>query len=383
MSARPRLLMAVHSPKPAGAQLVALGQARALASDHELVIALGVGPLRQPFAELGPVVRAPTRLPIWGASPARWALDTARAVPDAVRLAALIRHRRVHAVIANSTVLVAPVVAARLAGVPVVVHAQEAPKSPAVRAIFRFHGALADTVVAISPWIAEAFAGARANVLLNPVGIPIPERPARPQRAVGGPLRLVVVGTVDRHKRQELAVAAIAALTGDGLDAELELVGAEADASYAKHVRALAQRAGVAERVRFVGQSSDVPGHLRAADALLLPAGEVTPLVIMEAMALGTPVIAAHMGSIPDVVVDGTSGLLVAPDDPAAMAAAIARLHREPGLAQQLADNGRLRVERHFDEARSHQRLREEIARLVTARRGGKSVAADPALLPR
>jgi hypothetical protein len=238
-------------------------------------------------------------------------------------------------------------------------------------------------VVAISPWIAEAFAGARANVLLNPVGIPIPERPARPQRAVGGPLRLVVVGTVDRHKRQELAVAAIAALTGDGLDAELEIVGAEADAAYAEHVRALAQRAGVAERVRFVGQSSDVPGHLRAADALLLPAGEVTPLVIMEAMALGTPVVAARMGSIPDVVVDGTSGLLVAPDDPAAMAAAIARLHREPGLAQQLADNGRLHVERHFDEARSHQRLREEIARLIAARRGGESVAADPALLPR
>jgi hypothetical protein len=163
MSARPRLLMAVHSPKPAGAQLVALGQARTLAHDHELVIAVGQGPLRPPFAALGPIVRGPTRLPIWGAPPSRWALDTARAAPDAVRLAAIIRRRRVDAVIANSTVLVAPVLAARLAGVPVVVHAQEAPKSAAVRALFRFHGALADTVVAISPWIAEAFAGARTS----------------------------------------------------------------------------------------------------------------------------------------------------------------------------------------------------------------------------
>jgi glycosyltransferase involved in cell wall biosynthesis len=383
MSARPRLLMAVHSPKPAGAQLVALGQARTLAHDHELVIAVGQGPLRPPFAALGPIVRGPTRLPIWGAPPSRWALDTARAAPDAVRLAAIIRRRRVDAVIANSTVLVAPVLAARLAGVPVVVHAQEAPKSAAVRALFRFHGALADTVVAISPWIAEAFAGARANVLLNPVGIAIPERPARPRREEGAALRLVVVGTIDRHKRQDLAVAAVAALKGLGLDAELELVGPEADTAYAAEVRALAQRAGVAERVRFVGQSSDVPGHLRAAAALLLPAGEVTPLVIMEAMALGTPVIAARMGSIPDVVVDRTSGLLVAPDDPAAMAAAIARLDREPAFARELADGGRLRVERHFDEARSHQRLREEIARLIAARRRGESVAADPALLPR
>jgi glycosyltransferase involved in cell wall biosynthesis len=374
--------MAVHSPKPAGAQLVALGQARTLAADHDLVIAIGAGPLRPLFAELGEIVRGPTRLPIWGASPARWALDTARAVPDALRLAAVIRRRRIDAVIANSTVLVAPVLAARLAGVPVVVHAQEAPKSAPVRAIFRFHGALADTVVAISPWIAEAFAGARASVLLNPVGIPIPERPPRPPRAAGGRLRLVVVGTVDRHKRQDLAVQAIAALEGRGLDAQLELVGPEADGAYAAEVRALAQRAGVAERIRFVGQSSDVPGHLLAADALVLPAGEVTPLVIMEAMALGTPVIAARMGSIPDVVVDGVSGLLVDPDDPGAMAAAVERLQREPGLSGELADGGRARVEQHFDEARSHERLREELARLIAGRRGGASVAPDAALLP-
>jgi glycosyltransferase involved in cell wall biosynthesis len=362
--------MAVHSAKPAGAQLVALGQAGALSRAHERVIAVGNGPLREPFAKLGPIVRAPTRLPIWGASPGRWALDTARAAPDAVRLAAIIRRRGVEVVIANSTVLVAPVLAARLAGVPVIVHAQEAPKSTAARALFRFHGAMADTVVAISPWIADAFDGARADVVLNPVGIRIPQRQARAPREDGGP-RLIVVGTVDRHKRQDLALAALVALKDHGLEAELALVGHESDAAYAAEVRGLAQRAGVGERVHFVGQSSDVPGHLLGADALLLPAGEVTPLVIMEAMALGTPVIAARMGSIPDVVVDGESGLLVAPEDPEAFAAAIARLHREPGLASALAEGGRRRVEEHFDEARSHVRLGEEVQRLVAARRRG------------
>ena len=266
---------------------------------------------------------------------------------------------------ANSTVLVSPVLAARLARVPVIVHAQEAPKSRTVRALFRFHGALADTVVAISPWIAGAFEGARANVLLNPVGIAIPERPARPRRDPSGPTRLVVVGTVDRHKRQDLAVQAVAALQDQGLDAELTLVGNESDAAYAAEVRALAERAGVGSRVRFAGQSSDVPAHLLAADALLVPAGEVTPLVIMEAMAAGTPVIAAHMGSIPEVVVDGESGLLVEPGEPGAIAAAVARLRNEPGLADALADRGRRRVEEHFDEARSHRRLRAEIERLA------------------
>jgi hypothetical protein len=373
---RPRILVAVHSPKPAGAQLVALGQARALAGDHDLVTAIGNGPLRPSFAELGAIVRAPTRLPIWGATPARWALEIARAAPDAARLAGIIRGRQIDAVIANSTVLVSPVLAARLAGVPVIVHAQEAPKSTAARNLFRFHGAMADTVVAISPWIAEAFAGARADILHNPVGIPIPPRPERAPRE-GGRVRLVVVGTIDRHKRQDLAVAALAALKAHAVDAELVLVGPEVDTAYAGEVRELAAREGVAERVRFAGQSDDVPAHLLDADAMLLPAGEVTPLVIMEAMALGTPVIAARMGSIPDVVVDAESGLLVEPDDAPGFAAAVARLQREPGLAGALADGGRRRVEERFDEARSHRRLREEIERLVQAgsrrARGGDS----------
>ena len=360
--------MVVHSAKPAGAQLVALGQAGALHHDHELVIAVGHGPLRAPFSELGEIVRAPTRLPIWGASPARWALDLFRAAPDALRLAWIIRRRRIDAVVANSTVLVAPVLAARLARVPVIVHAQEAPKSRPVRALFRFHGALADTVVAISPWIAEAFGDARANVLLNPVGIPIPERPPRRDHDDAGPARIVVVGTVDRHKRQDLAVAALASLRRQGVDGELTFVGHEADAAYAAEVRALAEREGLGEHVHFAGQSSDVAAHVLGSDVLVLPAGEVTPLVLMEAMALGVPVVAARMGSIPDVVVDGESGLLVVPDDADAFAAAIARLQREPALTRVLADGGRSRVEEHFDRDRSHRKLNEEIQRLTAPR---------------
>jgi glycosyltransferase involved in cell wall biosynthesis len=366
---RPTLLMPVHSAKRAGAQLVALGQAQALRRHYDLVIAVGHGELRPRFAPLGDLVRAPTRVPVWGATPQRWALDIARAAPDAVRLAALIRGRRISAVVVNSTVLVAPALAARLAGVPVIVHAQEAPKSCAARRLYRFHGAIADTVVAISPGIADALGDPRARVLLNPVGIPLPPRPERAPRAADDPLRLVVVGTVDHHKRQDLAVAALARLVAEGLDATLELVGLEADPAYAAGLRAQVTKAGLGARVKFAGQRSDVAQRLLAADALLLPAGEVTPLVLMEAMAHGTPVIAARMGSIADVVGDdGHSGLLIAPDDDAAMAAAVRRLAEEPGLAAALSEHGRLRVEEHFDEARSHERLREEIDLLMAAR---------------
>ena len=193
--------------------------------------------------------------------------------------------------VANSTVLVAPVLAAKLAGVPVIVHAQEAPKSTAARRLYRFHGAMADTVVAISPGIAEALGKPRARVLLNPVGIPLPPSQRRAPRPDGAPLRLIVLGTVDRHKRQDLAIAALSELVAGGVDATLDLVGLEADASYAAQLREQVARAGLGGRVLFEGQRSDVAERLLAADALLLPAGEVTPLVLMEAMAQGTPVV--------------------------------------------------------------------------------------------
>jgi glycosyltransferase involved in cell wall biosynthesis/peptidoglycan/xylan/chitin deacetylase (PgdA/CDA1 family) len=363
-----RVLMAVHSAERGGAQLVALGQARALRGEYDLVVAVRAGPLRAAFAETAAVVRGPTSLPIWGASHGRWVLQIARAVPDAVRFAGLVRRLRIDVVIVNSTVLVAPVLGARLAGVPVVVHAQEAPKSAAASGLFRVHGALAHTVVAISPWIARAFDGARATVLQNPVGIPVPPDPGPREPCPSGVFRLLMVGTLDRHKRQDLAVSVIRALRDRGLEAELTLVGLEADPAYAAELRRQAHESGVAAQLDFAGPTSDVAARLLAADALLLPAGEVTPLVLMEAMALRTPVIAARMGSIPDVVADGVSGLLVAPDDPAALAAAVLRLRDEEGLAVRIADGGRRRVEEHFDERQSHLRLSAEIRRLTTGR---------------
>lgn len=359
-----RVLLVVHSAKLGGAQQVALGQARALARGHELTIAVGHGPLRPQFAELGTVIRAPTRAPIWGASRRRWALDLARAAPDALRLAGVVRRRHIDVIVANSVVLVSPVLAGRLARVPVVVHAQEAPTSVAARRLFAFHGALAETVVAISPWIADALSGARATVLDNPVGIALPPRP--PDRSYGGQTpHILVIGTIDAHKRQDLALDALARLRADGVGATLELVGPEADAEYGAALRDRCAAAGTADAVTFAGPSRDVAGRIRAADVVLVPAGEVTPLVLMEAMANGTPVVAVRMGAIPTIVEDGVTGLLVPCDDAAAIARAIRRIADKPGLASRLALGGRRRVEERFDEIGSHERLEAELERLA------------------
>ena len=252
--------MAVHSAERGGAQVVALGQARALRLEHDLVIAVGPGPLHAAFAEAATaVVRRPAYLPNWAASRSRWGLQIARVIPDAMRFAWIVWRRRIDVVVVNSTVLVSPVVGAWFAGVPVIVHAQEAPKSAAAIRLFRVHGLLANTVVAISPWIAQVFAGARASVLQNPVGIQIPRDPGPRDMYADDPLRLVMVGTVDRQKRGHVAIEAVAALRGQGLEAELTLHGLEVDPAYAAELRDQARDLEVARHVVFAGPTWTSP----------------------------------------------------------------------------------------------------------------------------
>lgn len=364
---RPRVLIPVHSAKRAGAQAVALRQARAIARDYELVVAIGEGPLRADFGELATIVRAPSRLPIWGASPQRWLLDLARIAPDTLRFANLIRRMGIDAVLVPSTVMVAPVLAGRLAGIGVVVEAQEAPRSRAARALLRVHGALADRVIAISRELESALRGSRAKVVLSYVGVPVPPMPGLHRRVDDCPLRLLTVGTIDRHKRQDVAIAALAELAAQGVDAELELVGLESDRHFAAELREQVAAHGLQDRVLFAGETSDVQRRLQRADVLVVPGGEVTPLVLMEAMAQGTPVVAARVGAVEDVVGSGDRcGLLVPAGDPVATAAALRRLAELPKLANTLAVNARARVEERFDETASNERLRRVLADLLS-----------------
>src|SRR5262249_45507802 len=158
------------------------------------------------------------------------------------------------------------------------------------------------TVFAISRGVADGFDAARARVVLSPVGIPVARDPGLRRVCAADPVQVVVVGTVDRHKRQGDVIAAVGELGARGGDARLTLYGPEADREYAATLRQQARDLGA--RVHFAGPTDDVAARLLDADVLVVPAGEVTPLVLMEAMALRTPVVAADMGGIRDVVTD-------------------------------------------------------------------------------
>jgi len=101
---------------------------------------------------------------------------------------------------------------------------------------------------------------------------------------------------------------------------------------------------------------------------------------LREAMALGKPVIASAAGGNPELVVDGESGILVPPRDPAATAAAVRRLLMDPALSARLARGGRQRVEAGFSAEVRLDRIEALYARLI-AERAGRGASGGSALI--
>jgi glycosyltransferase involved in cell wall biosynthesis len=131
-------------------------------------------------------------------------------------------------------------------------------------------------------------------------------------------------------------------------------------------MRQLAVEMGLEERVRFLGQRDDVPDLLAALDIFVLPShSEGVSLALLEAMAAGLPVIASRVGGLPEVVTDGDTGLLIPPQDPEALAAALARLLDEPAWAKKLGENARRQVEENFSLERLGREINEIYGELV------------------
>jgi glycosyltransferase involved in cell wall biosynthesis len=108
----------------------------------------------------------------------------------------------------------------------------------------------------------------------------------------------------ERPREEKLPVLVI---TGDG-----ELQASMAD---------LAAQLGIAEQVRFLGFRTDMPFILKAADLFVLTSRwEGCPMVILESMALGVPVLATNVGGVPELVMDGQTGDLVPPENPMVLA---------------------------------------------------------------
>jgi glycosyltransferase involved in cell wall biosynthesis len=165
------------------------------------------------------------------------------------------------------------------------------------------------------------------------------------RRLYGIPADRFVVGWIGRMtgiKRVPDVLATFRQLLDDGVDATLCLVG---DGPERAKLERRAQKLGIARRTLFLGYQRDISPFLGLFDAFLLTsANEGTPVVAIEALAAGRPVVATRVGGVPDVVRDGIDGFLTDVGDIEALAHALARLAREPELRRAFGEAGRAHV---------------------------------------
>ncbi len=181
------------------------------------------------------------------------------------------------------------------------------------------------------------------------------------------PEYFVYSGRITWDKGIEPLVRALAAMAPDARR-PLVLVGPETNFGYQARMERLAHELGIGDLVRFLGHIRDPAtyrGTLRGAKALVLASEwESFGIVLIEAMAAGTPVIACRAGAMPEVVDQGKAGLLVPYDDPRALARAMEALDADPVATRERVRHGLGRV-RAFDWSETTRSFREVYEQLA------------------
>lgn len=166
--------------------------------------------------------------------------------------------------------------------------------------------------------------------------------------STGAPVNLLVAGALEERKGHMVALSAL-----EKLPASFHLSIAGDGPLHGKLEAELA--AGRFDgRVDLLGRVDDMAGLIVRSDVLLVPSlMEATPYVVLEAMAAGRPVVASKIYGIPEQVEDDVTGILVPPGDSHALATALIRFSKEPGLLKKMGEAGRKRYEDRFTLERS------------------------------
>ena len=225
--------------------------------------------------------------------------------------------------------------AAKRAGVPLIYHVHSPAGRDSTRQFLNAFNALvewhslrdADRLIAVSPsleryMVARGFPADRVVCVPNgvPFAVAIIDRTP--------PIGTWTLGTVALfrpRKGTELLLETLAALRSWSLDVRLRAVGGFETLAYETTILGLADRLGVASAVDWVGFTRDVNAELAKIDLFVLPSlfGEGLPMVVLEAMAAGVPVVATRVEGVPEAVSHRETGLLVDPESVSQLATAI------------------------------------------------------------
>lgn len=182
---------------------------------------------------------------------------------------------------------------------------------------------------------------------------------------------IAIVAALRPEKNHEMLIRSVRALPDD-LRPYLLVVG---EGSEAQKLRDIADETGLTDRVGFLGRRDDVNEVLAASDLFVLcshPVVETFPLSILEAMASGLPVVATRVGSVEEIIIDESHGILIEPGDEEALTRSIAEMMKEEGLRIEMGKLGRERVAEHFSEGSMVESYARLFQRLLGTETGGR-----------
>lgn len=362
-----RVLYVNQTADVSGAERSLLTLLGALRGSVEMSVACPEGPLARMLEDAGV-----EREPIVGTQVSfrLRPLHTSRGLAEMVRSAAGIRrlaHRLspdlIHANTTRAALLALLAVRRRP---PVIAHIRDwAPAGRFSRFVLGFVGRRAAMVIANSANIAAQFEGLPLRgpllVVHNPVDLasfdPAKEDRAGERAGSGfgqGTVVLAVIAQITPWKGQEEAIRALEILWRQGHDVALLIVGSAKFAgagtqydnvAYERSLRSLVDESGLSDRVRFLGERSDVSAVLAATDVLLVPSWrEAFGRIAVEGMAMGVPVVATAVGGTAEVIRPDRDGLLLPPRQPELWAERLGPLIEDRDARRRMGESGRLRA---------------------------------------
>ena len=179
--------------------------------------------------------------------------------------------------------------------------------------------------------------GSRSSVIINAMEAPALE----PSLPPAGRPRLLGMGRLAHQKAFDVALTAVALLRDRSIDGQLAIAGG---GPLRESLEAQADALGIRDRVEFLGWivPDRIPAEINRASMVLVPSRhEPFGLVALEAALMARPVVASRVGGLREVVLDGETGLMIPPEDPHALAGAIARLLDDPEMARRMGQAAR------------------------------------------
>ena len=200
---------------------------------------------------------------------------------------------------------------------------------------------------ALGRYLVERFRLPNSRLRVIPRGVDLEEFTFQPPAAHAGPWRLGLFGRLSPIKGQEVALHACERLIQKGIPVTLCLAGDVPGSPRRRALESLIASLKLKEHVEWLGVRQEIPALIASVDLVLVPSTypESFGRAVIEAQAVGRPVIASRLGALPELIDDGQSGLLVAPRNPEALAQAIERLIGDPSLRERCIAAGRRRVD--------------------------------------